>query len=618
MSSSFSTVNSQDSYDHLLFKVLNLTRESPISKALARDGWDRDPYSLISFCDDDLASLRYERRTVQPEGDIKESHSTGGSCSPSTVLEEVPLYERKLLEILREYAHWRDFSGQTEEPKIGGDFFSISSESFDRFRLKSWKSLQERARYSIALSPVTPTNGNEPNQEVTSSERLTVTHGTQSCPSPVSNSYNNIMAVAATTPPPFKRDIDAFPVLKNDKYHDVWHNTVRKTARSQNISDVIDVNYTSKTSKEEKIFDEKLLYFYTVLTKKVQTVQGRAILRRYRKTHDARAAYHDLLLYHEQLKPLQLHLKLNLNTCPTRSAHENNEHTGVVNSVPHNDTSSPDSETAEEVATRHSLSPLSRLSRFSTNGRKVLQALSESAKQVVSNNSSRLSLLSTTIRRRVTSKLRFDISDTSDTITIVFHSVNDHVIDPPNEAPTEVPSSEGCLSTDMTTHDGQYQSISEASAPCGVRETLSEEYPSPFFKYKETNSALIVKNELDSVKTTLGTTAWRQICQAAHANCYFRTSITSLIHGRAREISLHKVKDCRHALLTSRKPRDPSNHDYGPTPAIFGPNPPAPTGIQPFSCISLPATIVASGFSAPHNVSAVSTTVTDPTMYQYC
>jgi hypothetical protein len=70
-----------------------------------------------------------------------------------------------------------------------------------------------------------------------------------------------------------------FPVLKDDKYHDVWHRSFNTQAVAQDAADVLDETYVPTTADCIALFSEKQKFVYAVLESKVQTDRGKAIVR---------------------------------------------------------------------------------------------------------------------------------------------------------------------------------------------------------------------------------------------------------------------------------------------------------------------------------------------------
>jgi hypothetical protein len=95
-----------------------------------------------------------------------------------------------------------------------------------------------------------------------------------------------------------KRDFASFPTLKDDKQNDQWHRTFSNLARSQDISDVLDENYTPVTTADKDLFTEKLKFLYAVLESKVETAKSKAIIRSHEKDYDAQKSYAELKNYH--------------------------------------------------------------------------------------------------------------------------------------------------------------------------------------------------------------------------------------------------------------------------------------------------------------------------------
>jgi hypothetical protein len=54
-----------------------------------------------------------------------------------------------------------------------------------------------------------------------------------------------------------KADLTLFPVLKDEKYHDLWHCSFATQARAQDVSEVLDSTYIPVTQDEINLFSEK-------------------------------------------------------------------------------------------------------------------------------------------------------------------------------------------------------------------------------------------------------------------------------------------------------------------------------------------------------------------------
>jgi hypothetical protein len=79
-----------------------------------------------------------------------------------------------------------------------------------------------------------------------------------------------------------KRDFASFPTLKDDNQNDQWHCTFSKLAWAQDLSDVLDENYSPVTTADKDLFAEKQKFLYAVLEAKVETAKGKAIIHRHK------------------------------------------------------------------------------------------------------------------------------------------------------------------------------------------------------------------------------------------------------------------------------------------------------------------------------------------------
>jgi hypothetical protein len=74
-----------------------------------------------------------------------------------------------------------------------------------------------------------------------------------------------------------KRDFASFPTLKDDKQKDQWHRTFSNLARAQDLSDVLDENYSPITAADKDLFSEKEKFLYAVLEAKVEMAKGKPL-----------------------------------------------------------------------------------------------------------------------------------------------------------------------------------------------------------------------------------------------------------------------------------------------------------------------------------------------------
>ena len=97
-----------------------------------------------------------------------------------------------------------------------------------------------------------------------------------------------------------KRDPSLFPVLKDEAQNDHWHRSFVNQVRAQGLSDILNPHYVPNSTEDRDLFDEMQKYMYAVLEDKVQTDQGKLIIRQHEDIYDAQSAYRDLLAHHKR------------------------------------------------------------------------------------------------------------------------------------------------------------------------------------------------------------------------------------------------------------------------------------------------------------------------------
>jgi hypothetical protein len=95
-----------------------------------------------------------------------------------------------------------------------------------------------------------------------------------------------------------KKDPSLFPILKDDKYHDVWYWSFDTQAVAQDVADLLDETYVSITVDYIALFSEKQKFAYAVLESKVQTGRGKAIIHDHELDFDTQKMYKKIKNYH--------------------------------------------------------------------------------------------------------------------------------------------------------------------------------------------------------------------------------------------------------------------------------------------------------------------------------
>ena len=93
----------------------------------------------------------------------------------------------------------------------------------------------------------------------------------------------------------FKREITAYPSLKDERYFDGFKRSLFIVAKTHECSEVLDPNYTPGNEPEEKeLFDAKQTFMFRVFNTNLQTDMGKTIVRRHLASTDAQAVWKEL------------------------------------------------------------------------------------------------------------------------------------------------------------------------------------------------------------------------------------------------------------------------------------------------------------------------------------
>ena len=92
-----------------------------------------------------------------------------------------------------------------------------------------------------------------------------------------------------------KREITAYPSLKDERYFDGFKRSLFIVAKTHKCSDVLDPNYTPGSEPEEQeLFEAKQTFMFSVFNTNLQTDMGKTIVRRYLASTDAQALWKEL------------------------------------------------------------------------------------------------------------------------------------------------------------------------------------------------------------------------------------------------------------------------------------------------------------------------------------
>ena len=92
-----------------------------------------------------------------------------------------------------------------------------------------------------------------------------------------------------------KREITAYPSLKDERYFDGFKRSLFIFAKTRECSEVLDPNYTPGCEpEEEELFEAKQTFMFSVCNTNLQTDMGKTIVRRHLASTDAQAVWKEL------------------------------------------------------------------------------------------------------------------------------------------------------------------------------------------------------------------------------------------------------------------------------------------------------------------------------------
>ncbi len=242
-------------FDHVLDVLLDCDSTSGLKRSLLSRGYTSLP-KLLCIDYSVIDSLTYDERSDSDE-------------NASSVAVPVPQADKDSLKMFFKYVAYRHQRGHP----INDDWTSITTDDFDSFCVRR-DLLTTHADYTPLHTPSSTLES--------------------------SVAVKPVMTAADAFRRGIKRDPTLFPSLKNESYNDSWHRSFVTQARAQNVSDVLDDQYTPTSEEDKDLFDEKQKYMYAVLEATVLTDQGKAIVRKYESTYDAQAVYSELKRHHLQ------------------------------------------------------------------------------------------------------------------------------------------------------------------------------------------------------------------------------------------------------------------------------------------------------------------------------
>ena len=92
-----------------------------------------------------------------------------------------------------------------------------------------------------------------------------------------------------------KREITAYPSLKDERYFDGFKRSLFIVAKTHECSEFLDLNHTPGSEhEEEELFEAKQTFMFSVINTNLQTDMGKTIVRRHLTSTDAQAVWNEL------------------------------------------------------------------------------------------------------------------------------------------------------------------------------------------------------------------------------------------------------------------------------------------------------------------------------------
>ena len=92
-----------------------------------------------------------------------------------------------------------------------------------------------------------------------------------------------------------KREIAAYPSLKDERYFDGFKRSLFIVAKTHECNEVLDPNYTpGSVPEEQELIEAKQTFMFSVFNPNLQTVMGKTLVRRYLANTDTQAVWKEL------------------------------------------------------------------------------------------------------------------------------------------------------------------------------------------------------------------------------------------------------------------------------------------------------------------------------------
>ena len=245
---------------HVLDNIWCLAADSPLRQHVVQNQYT-DVRELLALDNQELAALQFEKEI--------QTTDASGNITTTTAQGIVPARELTLVKALRQYLIGLSNDGTSTQ---AGELTTVLTiDEFDAYR--SGEYLQYVATPSLANRTFN-SNARTPAEEFK--------RGT-------------------------KRDVNVYPVLRDEKQWFTWKREWTATALAQGIDDVMDPNFIPSSDPDQQaLFEEKQKFAWAVLCNGLKTDTGKNIIRKWESTRDAQKALAELVTHHESSTKSQL------------------------------------------------------------------------------------------------------------------------------------------------------------------------------------------------------------------------------------------------------------------------------------------------------------------------
>jgi hypothetical protein len=236
--------------DHVIKTIFREDVDDPISLSCLKEGIDSRE-KLISLSSSNIGTMVFD---VDEEVNNK----------TKTVTVPLPKGSKALLRIFKTYV---TYELDVNKKNVGADWMTILYDDFNAYWFTSEASyrvmLLDQASASLVQQATTPLNAPHSNSgKALSMDPIGIFHRKWS--------------------KSIKRDTNAYTIFKEDHQWENWHREFTVTARSQQMDNILDDEYTPiAKSLDEAKFKQQQIYMYDVLNKMVKMIYGKEILRRH-------------------------------------------------------------------------------------------------------------------------------------------------------------------------------------------------------------------------------------------------------------------------------------------------------------------------------------------------